>query len=658
MIHSTVNSIVNRMFGQTLVLIAVLAVGNSVTGSTAHAAEFVQVVHGPAAAPLEKLAASELVELLKRVFDDVEVRYGSVIARRAGTIIFVGNPDTNPGIAGNQLDWPKVTDQGIVIRSASKGKLHAIGGGTPAATLWAVYELGHRLGIRYLLRGDIDPLNKRPFDLSGIETKFEPQVRQRGWETIGVGAHSFESWGLADHQRVIRQLAKMKFNHLILKIEPWHPFVQFDFGGVSKTTGTFWRGRKYPLTGDVVGKKAFGGARFFSHPTFAAADSAVEQKAAQQRFLNSLIESARNYGMSVSVQIRRSSFAPEFAKVLKGSSSQPGQILSVSPSDPHKPDREAQRLFATEVKSWFKTYPGADRVSWVKASSATRRYGIVTSMKRESAETSVPNLDRDRTVGKDKEKIPAPSDDSWLALAIHSSNLDMFPQSHPQEVQRTLEDVIKAGWTTVSVGPSAVNEFSQDVHYVSRAMWDVSLSPAESHKDLWATTTGNESASERLWLGRQHLQKASTLILENDPNLVKLGPDMLVKRHYITEPIPDWWQEATDAYTQYLVELYRAHGAVDGGAKPVLFYYAKRSEFVLEYLGAVKAVREAALARKAGDSEMAIEHLELALESTYNCINTLSDVARNQGDRGLIAVLNAYAYRPLVAELERLSDEE
>jgi hypothetical protein len=48
----------------------------------------------------------------------------------------------------------------------------------------------------------------------------------------------------------------------------------------------------------------------------------------------------------------------------------------------------------------------------------------------------------------------------------------------------------------------------------------------------------------------------------------------------------------------------------------------------------------------------------VALESTYNCINTLADVARNQSDRGLIAVLNADAYRPLVAELERLLEEE
>lgn len=651
-------SIINRMFCQTLVLIAVVAIGNSVTVSTAQAAEFVQVIHGPDAASLEKLAASELADILGRVFDDVETRSGSVAARRAGSIVFVGNPDTNPDIAGNNFEWPKVTDQGIAIVTNGEQKLHAVGGGSPAATLWAVYELGHRLGIRYLLRGDIDPLSKRPFDLSSIEATIEPHVRQRGWETMGSGAHSFESWGLADHQRVIRQLAKMKFNHLILKIEPWHPFVKYDFEGVTKTTGTFWHGRMYPLTGDVVGKKAFGGAKFFEHPTFADTESHAERQNAQQRFLTSLIESAGEYAMSVSVQVRRSRFAPEFAKVLPGSSSKPDQLLSVSPANLQKPEREAQMLFAAEMNSWFKTYPGVDQVSWLKARSTTRRFGVVASVKRESAETSVPNLDRDRTIGKNKPQIPAPSKDSRLSLAIHSSTLDMLPQTHSKEVERTLRDAIKAGWSSIAVGPSAVNEFSQDAHYISRAMWDVSIGPAESHKDLWAMTTGNESASDRLWIGRQHLEKASTLILANDPDLVKLGPGMLIKRHYIADPIPDWWQEATDAYTQYMIELYRAQGAVDGGAKPVLFYYAKRGEFVLEYLGAIKAVREAALAKKAGDTEMAIEHLEVALESTYNCINTLSDVARNQGDRGLIAMLNADAFRPLLAELERLSEDE
>lgn len=655
-----INTITRKLICPVLLLVTLSS------ASSIHAAEFVQVVQGPDSAPLEKLAASELVDILGRVFNDIETRSGNTVAKRPGTVIFVGNPDTNPNIAREFPDWPKVTDQGIVIRSNAEKNTYAVGGGSPVATLWAVYEFGHRLGIRYLLRGDLNPLTKRSFGLSDIETTIEPQVRQRGWETLGSGAHTFESWGAADHQRLLKQLAKMKFNHLILKIEPWHPFISYEFEGVKKTTSTLFQGRQFPLTGDVVGKKAFSGAKLFSHPIVTDPQTTAELHVASQRFLKALIKSARGYGMSVSVQVRRARFAPEFATVLSGSSSMPGRSLSVSPASTRKPGLNAQRLFTARMASWFKTYPGVDEVSWRRSPLAAGRIGTVAFVDRAAANASNPSLDQEQLggkvqkqyVGKAQTDIPAPNKNSRLSLAVHSSNLDMLPHTHVHDVERTLRNAIIVSWPSVSVGPSMVTEFSQDVHYTSRAMWNADLAPATSHKDLWATTTGNESASERLWIGRQHLEKASTLIIENGSDLVRLGPGMLIKRHYVPTPIPDWWQEVTDAYTQYMIELYRAHGAIDGDAKPYLFYYAKRGEYVLEYLGAVKAVREAALAKEAGDTEAALEHLEQALELTYNCINTLSDIARDQGDRGLIAELNAYAYRPLVAELERLSEEE
>ena len=37
-------------------------------------------------------------------------------------------------------------------------------------------------------------------------------------------------------------------------------------------------------------------------------------------------------------------------------------------------------------------------------------------------------------------------------------------------------------------------------------------------------------------------------------------------------------------------------------------------------------------------------------------LTTLADVARDQSNRGLIAILNAYAHRPVIAEHERLLD--
>ena len=68
--------------------------------------------------------------------------------------------------------------------------------------------------------------------------------------------------------------------------------------------------------------------------------------------------------------------------------------------------------------------------------------------------------------------------------------------------------------------------------------------------------------------------------------------------------------------------------------------------------------REAAIAKSNGDTEAAIEHLETAVEAMYDTITTVADVATDQSDRGLIAVLNEFAYRPLLAEFEKLLDAE
>ena len=131
---------------------------------------------------------------------------------------------------------------------------------------------------------------------------------------------------------------------------------------------------------------------------------------------------------------------------------------------------------------------------------------------------------------------------------------------------------------------------------------------------------------------------------------------MLLK-HATPEPIPQWWQAATDEYSTDVVELYRTYDALTGRSRPLFYYYAKRSEFMLSYMGAVKAIREAALAKKTGDIEKQIEHLETAIESMYDGLDTLGDIARNPSDRGMIAVLNAYAYQPLLAEYEKVLDE-
>jgi hypothetical protein len=154
-----------------------------------------------------------------------------------------------------------------------------------------------------------------------------------------------------------------------------------------------------------------------------------------------------------------------------------------------------------------------------------------------------------------------------------------------------------------------------------------------------------------------HIEKATELVDSNQLGFCFPVKGMFMK-HHTASPVPGWWKEINEEYTAAMIELYRSHDASDPRCRRLLFYWAKRSEYVLEYLGAVQAVREAAIARGAGENELAMEKYEIALEQLYNSIDTLSDVVQDQGDRGLMATLIKFAYQPLLEEMEKFGQQE
>lgn len=726
-------------------MVSLLSVAMLCCGLPATAADKVHIVHGPHAPQIEKYAADELKGQFERLFSDIHVVVGTAASPDAITTVFVGSPATNPPLATLFTSWPDVSDQGIVIQSLPDKSLHAVGGGSPAATLWAAYELGYRLGIRYLPRGDMYPQSKKPLNLDGIDTVMEPELRSRTWRTINDFAIGPESWGAAEHKRFLRQLAKLKFNRLMLSVYPWQPFVQYEFGGVKKSTATHWFDEKFPLDGDTAGKKAFGGKRLFENPDFAGLTTPDDRHAAGQRHMQAIIDSAHELGMSVGVSIVACEFPLEFQKTLPGSKvAHQLNNLTITPAGGQGPtDSTLRKLVATKIRAYIDTYPTLDTLyvtmpefpTWgqhaedalkqlkrrgvpadltvEKLSQLARdRQTIVSGDRGEQAVrgnlvglaffqslfddsqllkradgssvqlvmTSVdpalfPVLNHvvppdagtlnfvDYTSRRSVEnkdlvaQVPAGKVSSELIMTLADDNVGILPQSAMQSLSTLTKSIKEEGWAGFSTRYWVPAELDPAVYFLARASWEKDLTAEQAVRELWTTATGNAAAADRLWKAWQHLETATDLIDKHAIGFTFPVPGMLMK-HYNENPIPEWWQEATDAYTKYMVELYRANGAIDGDAKPILFYYAKRSEFALEYLGAVKAVRESHLAQEAGDMEKALEHLETAIEQTHNCISTLSDVAQDQSDRGVIAVLNAYAYRPLLAEYEKLADSE
>ena len=228
-----------------------------------------EIIVGEKAPELERMAAEELATILGRLLD-AKVEVGTKPDDAATALILVGQPATNPLLSeavGN--NWPKLSDQGILLRRLKTTRpTLVVGGGSPVATLWAAYELGERLGVRYLHDRDVYPPQiPKPFEgLPALDLVMEPNMRIRCWRLLNEHACGPVSWSLGENRRFLRQMAKMKYNRIVLSFWPCQPFVHYTFRGMPKPPGVLFFGYRYPIDDDTIGRDKFPGMRFFTNP--------------------------------------------------------------------------------------------------------------------------------------------------------------------------------------------------------------------------------------------------------------------------------------------------------------------------------------------------------------------------------------------------------
>ncbi|MEO8493869.1 MAG: alpha-glucuronidase family glycosyl hydrolase [Planctomycetota bacterium] len=632
-----------RCFSTALVLFVLSFASNPFT----RGAEQVTVVVGQGATDLEHLAAQELVAQFKKLFD-ANVTLTDFLPDQHQHLVLVGGPAKNKAtreVAGES--WPKLTDQGFILRSFDAGARRGVivAGDSPVATYWAVCELGHRFGIRYLLREDIYP-DQQPLKLTGLDVLMEPRIEVRAWDVTRDGVMSAESWSVADYQKLLGQLAKMKFNQIELSVRPWQPVVDYEFRAIHKQTAVLWRGEQFPIPRDAPGRTAFGEAAAFENPDFAGKQAGGEMTAAGIKHMRGIIAAAKRLGISVSLQMNPLQFPPEFGRVIPELvPAEEAAAFAVQPGPEVEPDHAAvKELISTTMRAYAETYPNIDKLS-CPVSRSKSWYEAVRAIERSLRDQRVTNA---------------------VTFEVRSAErlaerVSVLPQSKTQHWDRSFSQrkpMSGPGMLNMIFVPmSPLAELDPTIQYVSRTAWDKSVTARSAHDELFISIAGEQAIADRLWLAFGHIESATELMSAKDADFAVPSPNMLLQ-HFQGEPAPEWWAELNEHYTQAMIELYRSHGAADARARPLLFYYAKRSEYVLEYLGCVKAVRSAAIAKKEGDIEKAIEQLAAAIESLYNAIDTLGDVAQDPSDRGLIAALNAYAYQPLLAEYERLQASE
>lgn len=236
-----------------------------------------------------------------------------------------------------------------------------------------------------------------------------------------------------------------------------------------------------------------------------------------------------------------------------------------------------------------------------------------------------------------------PVGDSLSVLSLGEAKGGLLPQTAPVAVPKG----------DFAVEAAIVGDINPPLHFLSRAAWDESVTPESALAELAAPICG-DGVAEPLALGFAAIAEATALIEKNDPTFAVPDSKMFLEHYQSADPAPEWWAKAKELYGKAMGEMYRANTRARDGARPWILYHAKRDTFALHYFTAVETARAAGIARAAEDEDAWAENLELSIEAMHNALAIYSEVAADPSDRGVIAILNEFGYRPLLEALDEL----
>ena len=332
---------------------------------TAQQSPRVDVVVGSDAPELERFAAHELCDYLAKLYE-IRVTPARNASDSPDAVFLIGSPETNALVkqATQQKAFPKLSDQGIVLQRTEFGGHPAliVGGGSPRATLWAVYELVQRWGVRYLVDRDVFPEPTVAFKIPDLSVVMEPVFRVRAHPSIQDYASSGESWGMADFRPLIDQLAKMKFSRLNVFAFGYQPDLDWQYGGIQRSSAHLWYDCHFPITPDMAGRELFGNGKEFWNPDLPYNSSYQEMAAAGERQMHALIAYAHERGLEAAVSAPTTDFPPEFAPLLKGEVKS-GQLTIRPGPDTPVDDPQLFALSTAVLRATVNKYPEADIVN-------------------------------------------------------------------------------------------------------------------------------------------------------------------------------------------------------------------------------------------------------------------------------------------------------
>jgi hypothetical protein len=243
-----------------------------------------------------------------------------------------------------------------------------------------------------------------------------------------------------------------------------------------------------------------------------------------------------------------------------------------------------------------------------------------------------------------------------INLTVDDDNIGILPQITTSSLQKVLKILRETNWDGFVARERFPGDHDTEMAYLARAAWDADADPEKIASAQLTATCGSTCGAELLTT--MHSIDAATVIWENfDQHITSPVPEMLMM-YWKPGPSPDYLEENRKNYEQGWKAAERAVLAATPEGKTYAKYWAKRMEFSTKYILVVEAVRRAATAESTHHTDEAIKETATAISVLKESIEAYASVARNQTDRGSIALAVEYGYRPMqkkLAELKRLA---
>jgi hypothetical protein len=249
-------------------------------------------------------------------------------------------------------------------------------------------------------------------------------------------------------------------------------------------------------------------------------------------------------------------------------------------------------------------------------------------------------------------QLPSRQVPTVLIYTLHDDNVGVLPQLATGSLHELTADLRRHGWAGFSTRYWLTGDHDSCLAYLSRAAWDAKATPRAVYRDLVEAACGEPCVPEMLTVFAE--VEAATVELEwNGLGLTFPVPGMLMK-HWTPGPMPAELAKVRQHYQTALDAARRALARAPAASRDYAGYWIGRLEFGIGYLDTIGLVRQAAVAEKEARAREASAHAASALACVRAAMESYARVAVDQSDRGAIATMAEYVYRPLKAKVESL----